>query len=52
MPLFIKEDMKGKNEVSSMPGIFQFGEDSFLDEVAELIELGIKAVLLRSKPRH
>jgi porphobilinogen synthase len=51
MPLFIKEDMKGKNEVSSMPGIFQFGEDSFLDEVAELIELGIKAVLLFGIPK-
>jgi len=51
MPLFIKEGMNGKNEVSSMPGIFQFGEDSVLDEVAELIELGIKAVLLFGIPK-
>jgi len=50
MPIFIKEGMKGKNEVSSMPGIFQFGEDSYLDEIAELIELGIKAVLLFGIP--
>jgi porphobilinogen synthase len=50
MPIFIKEGMSGKNEVSSMPGIFQFGEDIFLDEIEELIELGIKAVLLFGIP--
>jgi len=51
MPIFIKEGLKGKNEVSSMPGIFQFGEDTFLDEVAELIELGVKAVILFGIPK-
>jgi porphobilinogen synthase len=50
MPIFIKEGLKGKNEVKSMPGIFQFGEDYFLDEVAELIDLGIKAVILFGIP--
>ena len=50
MPIFIKEGLKGKNEVKSMPGIYQFGEDSYLDEVAELIELGIKAVILFGIP--
>jgi len=50
MPIFIKEGLKGKNEVSSMPGIFQFGEDSYLDEITELIELGIKAVILFGIP--
>jgi porphobilinogen synthase len=50
MPIFIKEGLKGKNEVKSMPGIFQFGEDSFLDEVEELIDLGIKAVILFGIP--
>ena len=50
MPIFIKEGLKGKNEVSSMPGIYQFGEDSYLNEVAELIDLGIKAVILFGIP--
>jgi len=50
MPIFIKEGLKGKNEISSMPGIYQFGEDSYLDEVAELIDLGIKAVILFGIP--
>jgi len=50
MPIFIKENFSGKNEVSSMPGIYQFGEDTFLDEIAELIDLGIKAVILFGIP--
>ena len=51
MPIFIKEGLNGKNEVSSMPGIFQFGEDSYLDEIEELIELGIKAIILFGIPK-
>ena len=50
MPIFIKEGLSGKNEVSSMPGIYQFGEDNFLDEIEELISLGIKAVILFGIP--
>jgi len=50
MPIFIKENFSGKNEVSSMPGIYQFGEDTFLDEIAELIDFGIKAVILFGIP--
>jgi len=51
MPVFIKEGLDGKNEIKSMPGIYQFGEDSFLDEVAECIDLGIKAVILFGIPK-
>ena len=51
MPIFIKEGLNGKNEVSSMPGIFQFGEDSYLKEIEELIELGIKAIILFGIPK-
>jgi len=50
MPIFIKENFLGKNEVSSMPGIYQFGEDSYLDEIEELISLGIKAVIIFGIP--
>ena len=50
MPVFIKEGLSGKNEIKSMPGIYQFGEDSFLDEVNECINLGIKAVILFGIP--
>jgi len=51
MPIFIKEGLDEKNEIKSMPGIYQFGEDSFLDEVNECIELGIKAVILFGIPQ-
>jgi len=51
MPVFIKEGLKNKNEIKSMPGIYQFGEDSFLDEVSECIDLGIKAVILFGIPK-
>ena len=51
MPVFIKEGLDGKNEIKSMPGIYQFGEESFLDEVAECIDLGIKAVILFGIPK-
>ena len=51
MPVFIKEGLKGKNEIKSMPGIYQFGEKEFLDEIAECIDLGIKAVILFGIPK-
>jgi len=51
MPVFIKEGLDGKNEIKSMPGIYQFGENAFLDEVAECIDLGIKAVILFGIPK-
>ena len=51
MPVFIKEGLEGKNEIKSMPGIFQYGEKEFLDEIAECIDLGIKAVILFGIPK-
>ena len=51
MPIFIKEGLEGKNEIKSMPGIYQFGEKEFLDEVADCIKLGIKAVILFGIPK-
>jgi porphobilinogen synthase len=50
MPVFIKEGLKGKNEIKSMPGIYQHGEDSFLKEIEECVNLGIKAVILFGIP--
>ena len=51
MPIFIKEGLKGKNEIKSMPGIYQYGEEEFLDEIEECINLGIKAVILFGIPK-
>ncbi|MBP1947688.1 porphobilinogen synthase [Virgibacillus litoralis] len=49
-PLFIVEGEKIKNEVSSMPGVFQISLDYVKDEMEELISLGINAVMIFGVP--
>ena len=45
-PMFIIEGENVKNEVVSMPGIFQISIDLLADEIKEIKKLGIKAVML------
>ncbi len=49
-PLFIDENIKNKKEINSMPGIYRFPLEKLTDEIKELEELGIKAVLLFGIP--
>lgn len=49
-PLFIIEGSNIKNPVSSMPGVFQLSLDNLAIEVDEIVEIGIKAVLLFGIP--
>ena len=49
-PLFVIEGNDIKNEVSSMPGVYQFSLDRLGEEVDEIVELGIKAVILFGLP--
>ena len=49
-PLFIIEGENIKNEVSSMPGVFQLSLDNLAAEVDEIVHLGIRAVLLFGIP--
>ena len=49
-PLFIIEGSNIKNPVKSMPGVFQLSLDNLVAEVDEIVELGIKAVLLFGIP--
>lgn len=49
-PLFIVEGENIKNEISSMPAQFQLSIDQVLIECGELMELGIKAVILFGIP--
>ncbi|MEO1942096.1 MAG: porphobilinogen synthase [Campylobacterales bacterium] len=51
VPLFIKEGLKGRNPIPSMPGIFQFGEEEVLKEVEELLKLELKSVILFGIPK-
>ncbi|WP_430534210.1 porphobilinogen synthase [Listeria rocourtiae] len=49
-PIFVKEGNNTKTEVTSMPGVFQFPLHELEEEVAELITLGIKAIILFGLP--
>ncbi|GGJ49450.1 porphobilinogen synthase [Virgibacillus salexigens] len=51
-PMFVIEGEKLKREVPSMPGVFQVSLDLLLNEVTELDELGIKAMMLFGVPKE
>lgn len=51
-PLFVVEGTNIKREIVSMPNIFQMSVDVAVKECAELLELGIKAVILFGIPEH
>ncbi|GEK27873.1 porphobilinogen synthase [Furfurilactobacillus siliginis] len=52
MPVFIEAGLKGKSEISSMPGVYHFGLDTILSEIDEIVHLGIKAIILFGLPDH
>ena len=43
-PIFIKEDLKGKEAIKSIPGINRLGLDILNDEINKIIDLVIKSV--------
>jgi len=43
-PIFIKEDLMGREAIKSMPGINRLGLDVLNDEIKKIIDLGIKSV--------
>ena len=49
-PIFVMEGENIKNEVKSMPGVFQFSLDRLNEEVDEVVNLGIHAVILFGLP--
>jgi porphobilinogen synthase len=49
-PLFVKPGKGRRDEISSMPGVFQLSIDQLENEAAELAELGIPAVILFGLP--
>lgn len=49
-PLFVIEGENVRNEVSSMPGVYQLSLDNLQAEMEEVVSLGIKAVLLFGIP--
>lgn len=49
-PLFVLEGTNRKEEISSMKGIYRFSIDKLLEEVEELLSLGINSVILFGIP--
>jgi porphobilinogen synthase len=52
LPLFIKGRVGEKQPISSMPGHFQIPINKLKDEIKELLNLGIKSVILFGIPSH
>lgn len=51
-PIFVKEGLEAKQEVASMPGVFQLSLNDVLDEVGQAVSLGIKAIIVFGIPKH
>ncbi|MFF0827372.1 porphobilinogen synthase [Brevibacillus sp. NPDC003359] len=51
-PLFVVEGTGIKNEIPSMPGVYQLSLDSLAEEMKEIAALGIQAVLMFGVPTH
>jgi porphobilinogen synthase len=49
-PLFVRPGRGIKNPISSMPGNYQFSVDTLVEEVKEIRDLGISAVILFGIP--
>ncbi|RUS47631.1 porphobilinogen synthase [Cohnella sp. AR92] len=51
-PIFVIYGEGVKNEIPSMPGVYQWSIDRLEEEVRELVDAGIQAVLLFGIPEH
>ncbi|TKI56465.1 porphobilinogen synthase [Brevibacillus antibioticus] len=51
-PLFVVEGTGIKNEIPSMPGVYQLSLDTLAEEMKEIEALGIQAVLMFGVPTH
>lgn len=49
-PLFVVEGENIKREISSMKGVYHFSVDKVIDEVKEILDLGIKSIMLFGIP--
>ena len=52
MPIFVKEGIAVKKEISSMPGIFQLPVKEVTKEAEKIYKLGIPAIILFGIPSH
>ncbi len=50
MPIFVNESLEGSREISTMPGVFQFGYESALEKIFEIESLNMGAIILFGIP--
>jgi porphobilinogen synthase len=51
-PLFVREGIDAPQPIESLPGVVQHSLGSLRDEVGELVDLGVPAVILFGVPEH
>jgi porphobilinogen synthase len=51
-PVFIAEGKNVRNEIKSMPGIYQLSQENAVKECEEALKLGVKSVILFGIPNH
>ena len=51
-PLFVYPGEKVKNEIKSMPGVYQMSIDVLVEECKEIRDMGIPAIILFGIPEH
>ncbi len=52
LPLFVTEGKNVRNPIASMPGHFQFSIDLLVEEVKQVYQMGIPAIILFGIPAH
>ncbi|OAS17562.1 porphobilinogen synthase [Paenibacillus oryzisoli] len=51
-PIFVAHGTNVKSEIASMPGVYHFSLDRVKEEIDEITQLGIQAILLFGVPDH
>lgn len=51
-PIFVKENLTAKQEIPSMSGIYQYPLIQLLDEIEEVVALGISSVIIFGIPKE
>lgn len=51
-PIFVTHGTNVKSEIASMPGVYHFSLDRVKEEIDEITQLGIQAILLFGVPDH
>lgn len=52
MPVFVDATITGKEEIASMPGIYRYSLATILDEIKEIVALGIQSIIIFGIPDH